>query len=44
MSVSAGIEFLAKTNPIGVIKKAEFENHCGVGVEITPEQIEECVS
>lgn len=40
----AGIDFLAKKNPVGSINQAEFEQTCGVGIEITPEQIEECVS
>lgn len=42
--LSAGVDFLTKKNPVGTIDQADFEQTCGIGVEITPEQIEQCVS
>ena len=33
-----------KAKPVDPIEVKEFENACGVGVKITPDQIEECVS
>jgi len=42
--ISAGVDFLAKKNVVGAINQADFEQTCGIGVEITPEEIEECVS
>lgn len=42
-SSAAALEFV-KNNPEGPINQKEFEEACGVGVVITPEQIEEAVS
>ena len=39
----AALEFV-KNHPQDPINQAEFENVCGVGVVITPEQIEEAVN
>lgn len=33
-----------KTNPVLPVDVASFENSCGIGVNITPDQIEDCVS
>ena len=33
-----------KTNPVLPVNVASFENSCGIGVTITPDQIEDCVS
>jgi len=33
-----------KTNPVLPVDVASFENSCGIGVTITPDQIEDCVS
>jgi len=32
-----------KTNPVLPVDVASFENSCGIGVTITPDQIEDCV-
>ena len=37
------MEYL-KAQPVEPVNIKEFENACGVGVKITPDQIEECVS
>lgn len=42
-SSAAALEFL-KNNPEDPINQKEFEEACGVGVVITPEQVEEAVS
>jgi hypothetical protein len=41
--LSAAMEYL-KAKPVDPVEVKEFENACGVGVKITPDQIEECVS
>ncbi|EDO40014.1 predicted protein [Nematostella vectensis] len=41
--LTAAFEYLTKTSPVGPIDACKFEQHCGIGVEITPEQIEECI-
>jgi len=33
-----------KANPVLPVNVASFEENCGIGVNITPEQIEDCVS
>ena len=33
-----------KSNPVLPVDVASFENSCGIGVNITPDQIEDCVS
>ena len=33
-----------KAKPVDPIEVKEFENACGVGVKVTPDQVEECVS
>ena len=33
-----------KANPVLPVDVASFENNCGIGVNITPDQIEDCVS
>jgi glutaminyl-tRNA synthetase len=40
---SAAMDYL-KAKPVDPVKVKEFENACGVGVKVTPDQIEECVS
>lgn len=40
---TAAMEYL-KAQPVEPVNMKEFENTCGVGVKITPDQIEECVS
>lgn len=40
---AAALEFV-KNNPEDPINQKEFEEACGVGVVITPEQVEEAVS
>uniref|UniRef100_A0A8C5FN23 Probable glutamine--tRNA ligase n=1 Tax=Gadus morhua TaxID=8049 RepID=A0A8C5FN23_GADMO len=42
LQLAAALEFV-KNHPQDPINQAEFENVCGVGVVITPEQIEEAV-
>lgn len=37
------MEYL-KAKPVDPVIVDEFENACGVGVKVTPDQIEECVS
>ena len=33
-----------KANPVLPVDVAAFEKNCGIGVNITPDQIEDCVS
>ena len=33
-----------KANPVLPVNVAAFEESCGIGVNITPDQIEDCVS
>ena len=40
---AAALAYL-KENPVDPINVAAFEESCGVGVDVSPEQIEECVS
>lgn len=42
-SPAAALEFV-KNNPEDPINQKEFEEACGVGVVLTPEQVEEAVS
>ena len=37
------MEYL-KAKPVGAVAVQEFEAACGVGVKISPEEVEECVS
>ena len=39
----AALEYL-KAKPVDPVEMKDFEHACGVGVKITPDQIEECVS
>ncbi|CAB4027783.1 glutamine--tRNA ligase, partial [Paramuricea clavata] len=40
--LTAAMEYL-KAKPVDPVEVKEFENACGVGVKITPDQIEECI-
>lgn len=40
---SAALEYV-RSHPLDPIDTADFEQECGVGVVVTPEQIEEAVS
>ncbi|KAG7267371.1 hypothetical protein CRUP_030025, partial [Coryphaenoides rupestris] len=42
LQLAAALEFV-KSHPQDPIDQAEFDNVCGVGVVVTPEQIEEAV-
>ena len=39
----AAVDYM-KANPVLPVNVASFEENCGIGVNITPEQIEDCVS
>ena len=38
----AAFEYL-KSNPVGTVDRQDFSQYCGVGVVVTPQQIEEQV-
>ena len=40
---SAAVDYM-KANPVLPVDVASFEESCGVGVKITPDQVEDCVS
>lgn len=40
---SAALEYV-RSHPLDPIDTADFEQECGVGITVTPEQIEEAVS
>lgn len=42
IQLTAAVEYM-KTNPVLPVDVASFENSCGIGVTITPDQIEDCV-
>lgn len=42
-SFSAALEYV-RSHPLDPINTQDFEQECGVGVMVTPEQIEEAVS
>lgn len=42
-SFSAALEYV-RSHPLDPIDTADFEQECGVGITVTPEQIEEAVS
>ncbi|XP_046840394.1 glutamine--tRNA ligase-like [Xenia sp. Carnegie-2017] len=42
IQLNAALEYL-KANPIDPVEGKEFEHHCGIGVKITPDKIEECI-
>ena len=39
----AAVEYM-KSHPVLPVNVAAFEDSCGIGVNITPDQIEDCVS
>ena len=41
--ILAAVDFM-KANPVLPVDVAAFEKNCGIGVNITPDQIEDCVS
>uniref|UniRef100_A0A8C5RR94 Glutaminyl-tRNA synthetase n=1 Tax=Laticauda laticaudata TaxID=8630 RepID=A0A8C5RR94_LATLA len=43
LQLNAALEYL-KSHPVDPINSADFDRECGIGVVVTPEQIEEAVS
>ena len=41
--ILAAVDFI-KANPVLPVDVAAFEKNCGIAVNITPDQIEDCVS
>ena len=41
--ILAAVDFM-KANPVLPVDVAAFQKNCGIGVNITPDQIEDCVS
>ena len=42
LASEAALEFL-KANPMDPVNVQALESSCGIGLEVTPEQVEECV-